>query len=81
MDPQDPGLCPHCQSPLEPGYVGFSSGLFWTTRRLKGWQSVLPVALSYGRYVVGNLLSTPWLQSRAAHRCTSCGALVLPTDA
>lgn len=81
MDQQLPGPCPHCQSQLEPGYLGFASGLFWSAKRLKRWQSLFPIALSYGQFVVGSLGSTPWFRSRAAHRCTGCGALVIPTDA
>ena len=80
MEQLEIGPCPHCQSRLEPGYLGFASGLFWSRERLKGWQSLFFLAFPHGQFVVGNLLSTPWLQSRAAHRCTGCGALVVPAD-
>ncbi len=80
MNSQDLGPCPHCDSELEAGYLGFASGLFWSRRRLEGWRSLFPFALSRGRFVVGNLTSTPWFRTRAAHRCSRCGVLVIPAD-
>lgn len=74
------GPCPHCESQLEAGYLGFGSGLFWSRSHLNWWQSIFLFAFSYGEFVVGSLMSTPWFRSRAAHRCTACGALVIPTD-
>jgi hypothetical protein len=74
------GPCPHCQSQLESGHLGYASGLFWSRQRLNWWQSLFFFAFFYGQFVVGNLASTPWFQSRAGHRCTGCGALVIPTD-
>jgi hypothetical protein len=80
MDSIDVSQCPYCQSQLESGYLGYTSGLFWSSQRLNWWQSLFFVACSYGRFVVGDFVSTPWFRSRAAHRCVSCGALVIPTD-
>jgi len=74
------GQCPYCQSQLESGYLGYTSGLFWSSQRLNWWQSLFFVAGSYGKLVLGNLVSTPWFRSHAAHRCLSCGALVIPAD-
>ena len=74
------GPCPHCDSELEEGYLGFASGLFWSRHALKGWRSLFPVALSFGEFVVGSLASTPWFRTRPAHRCSVCGALVIPAD-
>ncbi len=78
MESPDVGPCPHCGSELEPGEIGFASGVFWSPGGIRGWQRILPVA--GGRFVLGILVSTPWLRSRPAHRCTACGALVVPTD-
>ncbi len=80
MEHSDIGPCPHCQSHLEPGHLGYTSGLFWSRERLGGWQSLFFLAFPYGQYVVGNLASTPWFRSRAGHRCTGCGVLVIPAD-
>ena len=80
MDSIGIGQCPYCQSQLESGYLGYASGLFWSSQRLNWWQSLFFFAFSYGRFVVGGLLSTPWFRSHAAHRCVGCGALVIPTD-
>ena len=74
------GRCPHCHSELERGYLGFASGLFWSRDRLTWWQSLFFFAFAHGSFVVGSLLSTPWFRSRAAHRCSVCGALVIPSD-
>ena len=74
------GPCPHCQAPLEPGYLGYASGLFWSRDRLNWWQSLIFVALRHGRFVVGSFGATPWFRRRAGHRCTICGALVIPSD-
>lgn len=77
----DVGLCPYCQAQLEPGYLGFTSGLLWSRERLNWLQSLFFVAaLSLGQLVIGSLGTTPWFRYRAAHRCTVCGALVVATD-
>lgn len=80
MTTSEPGRCSQCDSELEPGYLGLASGLFWATQQIVGWRSFIPVALRNGRFVVGSLLSTPWLQTRSAHRCPECGILVIPSD-
>lgn len=76
----DVGPCPHCNSPLEPGSIGFASGLLWSREPLKSWQSLFFVAPAFGEIVLGSLLSTPWLRSRPGYRCTRCGALVVHSD-
>ena len=80
MRDQTLGPCPYCGSQLEPGHLGFSSGLFWSRNRLNWWQSIFLFAFSYGEFVIGNLVSTPWFKDRSAHRCSSCRVLVIPTD-
>ena len=80
MNTPELGRCPHCDSQLEPGHLGFASGLFWSAHEIVGWRSFFPVALRYGRFVVGSLLSTPWFRTRSAHRCPACGTLVIPSD-
>ena len=79
MEPLAIGPCPHCQSQLESGHLGYASGLLWSRQRLNWWQSLFFFAFSYGQFVVGNLATTPWFRSHAAHRCTGCGALVIPS--
>jgi hypothetical protein len=80
LDSIGTGQCPYCRSQLESGYLGYASGLFWSSQRLNWSQSLFFSALRYGRLVVGSLASTPWFRSHAARRCEGCGALVVPTD-
>ena len=80
MNSIDIGKCPYCQSQLESGYLGYASGLFLSRQRLRWWQKLFFFAFSYGKFVVGNLWSTPWFRSYAAHRCVGCGALVIPAN-
>jgi len=75
-----PGPCPRCGATFEMGYLGFGSGLFWSRERLRGARSLFFLAGAFGEWVVGSFLSTPWLRSREAHRCSGCGALLIPTD-
>jgi hypothetical protein len=79
MESEGIGPCPYCQSQLEPGYLGYASGLFWSNRRLKWWQSFFFSAIPHGLFVLGSLASTPWFRSHAAHRCVGCGSLAVPT--
>ena len=74
------GPCPYCEAQLESGHLGFASGILWSRQRLNWWQSIFFIAILYGQFVVGGLGSTPWFRSRSAHRCTDCGALVVPAD-
>jgi len=76
----DIGSCPHCGSQLEPGHLGFASGLFWSRKPLKWWQSIVFFAFAYGELVVGGIGSTPWFRGRSGHRCIGCGVLVIPSD-
>ena len=71
MDSIDVGQCPYCQSQLESGYLGYTSGLFWSSQRLNWWQSLFFIAFSYGRFVVGNLVSTPWFRRDIVKCCGS----------
>jgi len=74
------GPCPHCHSRLESGWLGFSSGLFWSRDHLAWWESLVPLAFRRGRFVVGGFGCTPWFRSRHGYRCVGCGALVVRGD-
>jgi hypothetical protein len=80
MEGQSIGPCPHCHSHLEPGHVCFGSVLLWNRHRLNWWQRFIFQAYPYRQFVDGSLLTTPWFGSRSGHRCTSCGAVIIPAD-
>ena len=71
--------CPQCRATLDPGFVGFFSGIMWSDGEPTGWRRLIPFVFGSARFIIGNLTSPPWIRCRAAHRCSHCGTLVIPT--
>ena len=80
MDTPQGGRCPDCGGALEPGHVGFASGILWFNAEPKGWNRFFPFALKVGRSVVGNWTSTPWYRIRQARQCPRCETVVVRGD-
>lgn len=80
MQGQRIGSCPYCRSDLEPGHVCYRSVLFWSRDRLNWWQRLLFETFPFRQLVAGSLITTSWLGTRPGHRCTGCGAVLIPTD-
>lgn len=76
-DNQD-GSCPDCGAPLEPGFIGYFSGIVWGDNEPVGWRRLAPFVFGSAHFIIGNWTSTPWVRCRAARRCRSCGTLVVP---
>jgi hypothetical protein len=71
--------CPDCGATLDAGFIGYFSGIVWYEKELVGWQRLIPFVLSSAHFIIGNVTSTPWIRSREARKCRSCGTLVVPT--
>ncbi|MCG6947365.1 MAG: PF20097 family protein [Acidobacteria bacterium] len=69
--------CPDCGGTLEPGFIGYFSGIMWSDTELAGGQRLIPFVFGFARFIIGTVASTPWIRSRAAHRCPACGTLVV----
>jgi hypothetical protein len=63
---------------LEEGFVGYFSGVMWHQERIEGLQRMIPFILSTADFIIGTVVSTPWIRSRRASRCRDCGTLVVP---
>ena len=70
--------CPGCGATLEPGFIGYFSGIVWSENELVGWRRLIPFVFIFARFIIGNVGSTPWIRSRAAYTCRDCGTLVVP---
>jgi rubredoxin len=71
--------CPDCGTTLEPGFIGYFSGIVWSENELVGWRRLIPFVFGSAHFIIGNLGSTPWIRSREARKCRDCGMLVVPT--
>ena len=72
--------CPECGAALEEGYIGYFSGIVWHEEELMGLQRLIPFVFSAAHFIIGTITSTPWIRSRQARRCRSCGTLVVPAS-
>jgi len=72
--------CPECDAGLEDGYIGFFSGIMWHDQPVTGLLRLFPFVLSAASFIISNLISTPWIRSRQARRCRSCGTLIVPSS-
>ena len=70
--------CPECGAPLDDGFIGYFSGIMWYDSDPRVWRRVIPFCLEAGRFIIGNVGSTPWTRTRRARQCRACGTLVVP---
>ena len=70
--------CPECGSALEEGFIGYFSGIMWHEEQLEGLQRTIPFVLGAADFILGSVVSTPWIRSRRASRCRACGTVVVP---
>ena len=70
--------CPDCGATLDPGFIGNFSGVMWFEKEVVGWRRLIPFVFASAHFIIGSVISTPWIRSRAARRCRDCGTLVVP---
>jgi hypothetical protein len=71
--------CPQCGAALESGFIGYFSGIMWHERAIVEWRRLIPFVFGAAKFIIGGIVSTPWIRSHEAWRCPARGTLVVPT--
>ena len=69
--------CPNCGSAQESGFVGFYTGLWWHTKRLRGLARLGFIAIPQGRRLAGHWTSSGVVRMISGLHCPGCDTVVI----